>query len=59
MQHAMEHFLHNRLDESELVNTNPLPEVIPMLENDRTTSRKYVSLLDTGNFIDRLLDVLG
>ena len=55
MTDTMEHFLYNRLQESELVNTSPFSEVRTILETNRRTSRRYARLLNTGNFVDAIL----
>lgn len=57
MTSAMDHFLHCRLNESELVNTKSLSEIRAILETNRRTSRRYVHILSTSNFVDRILRI--
>jgi hypothetical protein len=57
MADVMEHFLHNRLRESEMVGNNSLSEIRAIIETNRADSEKYRALINTGNFTDRILDV--
>jgi len=57
MTSAMDHFLHCRLNESELVNTKSLSEIRAILETNRRNSRRYAHVLNTSNFVDRILRI--
>ncbi len=57
MSDTMEHFLHNRLQESQLTINKSLSEIKAIIEINRADSRKYVALMNTGNLIDKILTV--
>jgi len=57
MTDSMEHFLYNRLKESDMVEKNSLREIRAIIETNRTDSEKYRDLINTGNFTDRILRV--
>lgn len=55
MNNTIKHFLHCRLNESEMVNTKSLSEVNTVLQQNRRTSRRYANVLNISNFVDRML----
>lgn len=59
MTDAMEHFLHNRLKESELTASMPLSDIRAIIETNRACSRKYIALINTGNLIEKIVNLLN
>jgi hypothetical protein len=52
---VMGHFLHNRLRELEMVETKSASEIREIIETKKADSEKYRALINTGDFVDRIL----
>ncbi len=55
MASAMEHYLHNRIKEARLITDKPLTEILAILVNNKTDASKYSPLINTGNFVEKII----